>query len=291
LPPYINQILAERQNDQGNAPLYLVKWEGYELHRSTWEPRENFVDVDCLVNWKLHKRDIDAGRAKPFNVAKFEAALKLDNEQRERRHAKRAEKRLQKESRGPTPRRRLLAKKELTKKGTARKATTRDDTSTPSVTERSPQRQATPLFEPSIPTGSNARKRKRPLSGQRSPSPALSVNDVSKSQYSVFNDPETTSKESPRKSPSSRSTTVPKRARVNDPSKQRLCTSNKGIDIRTPALQQPGAKGVLDKLQIFPILHQVRDPNIRHARIQLFSTNSCGVLYCYMFPCEEPSKF
>jgi hypothetical protein len=202
------------------------------LHRSTWEP----------------------GRAKPFKVAKFEAALKLDEEQRERRHAKRAEKRRQKE--GPTPRRRLLAKKELIKKGTARKAPTRDDTSTPSsATERSPEKQTTPLFEPSTPNGSHDRKRKRPLSGQRSPSPALSVNDVSNSQYSMFNDPETTSKESTRKSPSSHSTTVPKRARVNDPLKQRLGTSNKGIDIRTPALQRPSAKGVLDKLQISPILH------------------------------------
>jgi hypothetical protein len=234
------------------------------LHRSTWEPRKSFVDVDCLVNWKMHKRDIDAGRAKPFNVAKFEAAVKLDNEQRERRHEKRAEKRRQKEE--PAPRRRLLAKKELVKKGTARKAPTRDSSTPSSATERSPRRQTTPLFEPSASTGSDGRKRKRPLSGQRSPSPALSVNDVSNSQYSMFNDTETTSKESPRKSPSSRSTTVPKRARVNDPSKQKSGTSSKGIDIRTPALQQPGAKAVLDKLQIFLILHQVKVLNIRHAR-------------------------
>jgi hypothetical protein len=269
----------------------LVKWEGYELHRSTWEPRKSFVDVDCLVNWKLHKHDIDAGRAKPFNVAKFEAAVKLNNEQRERRLEKRAEKRRQKE--GLPPRRRLLAKKELIKKGTARKAPTRDSSTPSSATERSPRRQATPLFEPSAPTGSDGRKRKRLLSGQRSPSPALSVNDVSNSQYSMFNDTETTSKESPRKSPSSRSTTttVPKRARVNDPSKQRLGMSSKGIDIRTPALQQPGAKAVLDKLQIFLILHQVKVLNIRHARTQSFSTNNCGALHCYVLPCEEPSKF
>jgi hypothetical protein len=230
---HINQILAERTDKQG-TPLFLVKWEGYELHRSTWEPRENFVDLDCLVNWKVHKRDIDAGHVKPFKVAKFEAALKLDQEQRERRHAKRAEKRRRKESRGPTPRRRLLAKKELSKKGTARKAPARDDDSTPSS---SPRKQTTPLFEPSAPSGSASRKRKRPASDRRSPSPALSVNDISNSQYSMFNEPATTSTKSPRKSPSSRSTNVPKRARVNDspngkePTKQRSGTSNKGIDI------------------------------------------------------------
>jgi hypothetical protein len=224
---YINQILAERTDKQG-TPLFLVKWEGYELHRSTWEPRENFVDLDCLVNWKVHKRDIDAGHAKPFKVPKFEAALKLDQEQRERRHAKRAEKRRQKESRGPTPRRRrLLAKKELTKQGTARKASARDVDSTPSS---SPRKQTTPLFEPSSPSGSANRKRKRPASDRRSPSPALSVNDISNSQYSMFNETTTTSTKSPRKSPSSRSTIVPKRARVND-SPNGTGTLNKGIDI------------------------------------------------------------
>ena len=240
------QILAERKSDQG-TPLYLVKWEGYELHRSTWEPREHFVDVDCLVNWKLHKREIDAGDAKPFKVATYEAALRRDEEQRDRRHAKREEKRRLKKSRGPTPRRRLLTKRELTKKGTARKAQARDATSTPSsATEKSPSKQTTPLFEPSGPSGSIGLKRKRPSSNQRSPSSALSVDDVSNSQYSMFNDVT----ESPRKLPSSHSTTVPKRARVDDPSvgkaatKQKSGTSDKGIVHSTtpPMLQQLGAK-------------------------------------------------
>lgn len=240
------QILAERKSDQG-TPLYLVKWEGYELHRSTWEPREHFVDVDCVVNWKLHKREIDAGHAKPFKVATYEAALRRDEEQRERRYAKRAEKRRLKKSRGTTPRRRLLTKKELTKKGTARKAPTRDATSTSSsATENSPRKQTTPLFEPSGPSKSIGLKRKRLSSNARSPSPALSVDDVANSQYSIFNE----HTESPRKRPSSHSTTVPKRARVDDLSaekaatKQKSGSSDKGIVHSTtpPMLQQLGAK-------------------------------------------------
>jgi len=244
----VEKILAERKSDQG-TPLYLVKWEGYELHRSTWEPREHFVDVDCLVNWKLHKREIDAGDAKPFKVATYEAALRRHDEQCERRYVKRAEKRRLKKSRGTTPRRRLLTKKELTKKGTARKAPTRDATSTSSsATENSPRKQTTPLFEPSGPSKSIGLKRKRLSSNARSPSPALSVDDVANSQYSIFNE----HTESPRKRPSSHSTTVPKRARVHDPSvekaatKQKSGTSDKGIDIvhstSRPALQQLGAK-------------------------------------------------
>ncbi|KAI4718802.1 hypothetical protein E4T48_04935 [Aureobasidium sp. EXF-10727] len=214
----VEKILAERQTAQGK-PLYLVKWEGYALHRSTWEPQEHFADDSvCFVNWELHKRAVDEGRTKPFKVAKFDAAVRLDAEQRERRHAKRAEKRRQKEAREPTPRRRLIPRKDLAKKGTARKATARDGTSSPSsVTERSPRKQNTPLFEPSSPSGSASRKRRRSLPDPRSPSPALSVNDVSNSQYSMFNERTTTPGESPHKSPS-RSTTVSKRARVNDPS-------------------------------------------------------------------------
>lgn len=237
-PTNLHQILAERETDDGD-PLYLVKWEGYELHRSTWEPRENFVDTDCLVNWELHKRDAAEGRAKLFRVSKFNAAVRRDQEQRERRHAKREEKRRQKAALGPTPRRRLLSKKELAKKGTARKVPARDASSTPSsVARESPRKRTTPpLFEPSTPSGSASRKRKRPQSDLRSPSPALSINDVLNSQYSMFNERITEPTISPHKSPTSHSTTVSKRARVEDQpgekefTKQQSGTSNKGIRI------------------------------------------------------------
>ncbi|KAG9956718.1 hypothetical protein KCU61_g9627, partial [Aureobasidium melanogenum] len=212
----VEKILAERKSEDGE-PLYLVKWEGYQLHRSTWEPRENFHDTDCLVTWELLKRDAAEGRAKLFKVAKFDAAVRQDEEQRERRHAKREEKRRQKAARGPTLRRRLLSKKELAKKRTARKAPPRDATDSPSsAIETSPGKRITPLSEPASPSASATRKRKRPQSDPRSPSPALSVNDVSNSQYSMFNERTTEITESPRKSPTSHPTNVPKRARVND---------------------------------------------------------------------------
>ncbi|KAK6001501.1 hypothetical protein QM012_002832 [Aureobasidium pullulans] len=233
----VEKILAERENDEGE-PLYLVKWEGYQLHRSTWEPRESFVDTECLVNWENYKRDAAEGRAKLFKVAKFNAAVRRDEDQRELRHIRREEKRRQKEARGRTPRHRLLSKRELAKKGTARQAPARDASSTPSsAVDGSPRKRATPLFEPSTPGGSASRKRKRSLSDPRSPSPALSVNDVSNSQYSMSNEPTTEPTDSPRKSPASHPTTVPKRARVdNQPGETEVTKQRLGLGTATSVM-------------------------------------------------------
>jgi hypothetical protein len=240
------------------------------------------------VNWKLHKRDIAEGRAKPFKVAKFDAAVRLETEQCERRHAKRAEKRQRKEARGPTPRRRLLSRKDLTKKGTARKAPARNAASTSSsATEKSPRKQTTPLFETSSPSGS-VRKRKRPVSDQRSPSPALSVNDVLNSQYSMFNEPATTSTstKSPRKSSSSHLTAVPKRARANDSSdgkeaiKQRSGTSDGRYRYGVPAPHglRFNSLARMQSSSQTKSLHRVKILNLRQAKIQSFPTNSCVCL-------------
>ncbi|KAH0271038.1 hypothetical protein KCU91_g7658, partial [Aureobasidium melanogenum] len=267
----VEKILAERESDDGE-PLYLVKWEAYELHRSTWEPRENFVDTDCLVEWERHKRNAANGRVKLFKVSKFNAAVRQDEQQRELRRAKRAEKRRQKEAREPTSRRRLISKKELTKKGTARKAPTRDATSSPSsVIEKSPRKPGTSLSAPTTPGGSASRKRKRVLSDPRSPSPALSINDVSNSQYSMFNERTTELTESPRKSPTSHSTTVPKRARVNDQPREKEATkqpSDAGNDSSTSQASNRVKSSTVSSLSTTPgNLAQRRAPNATSATI------------------------
>lgn len=231
------------------------------------------------MNWKLHKRDIDAGRAQPFEVANFEAAVRRNEEQRDLRHAKRADKRRQKASRGPTPRRRLLTKKDLTKKGTARKAPARNASSTPSsATEKTPRKQTTPLFEPSGTSESVRLKRKRFSSSSRSSSPALSVHDVSVSQDSLFNDSTNNSSASPRKSPSSHSTSVPKRARVTDPpvekdaTKQKSGTSHKGMNaVSAPYILRLNTTP--EQFASDPIAES--QENLKHAKTQLFPTNSC----------------
>jgi hypothetical protein len=211
--------------------------------------------------------------------------------QRERRHAKRAEKRRQKEAREPTHRRRLLSKKELAKKGTARKAPPRDATNSPSsAIETSPRKRITPLSEPATPSASATRKRKRPQSDPRSPSPALSVNDVSNSQYSMFNERTTEITESPRKSPTSHSTTVPKRARVNDQlgakeaTKQRPGTSNKGIEI---ACQNLLLVSTTYRGDCFLDVAQGQ-AQLGLVIIMLFSTNNCLVLWPTLIPDSQP---
>ncbi|KEQ76803.1 hypothetical protein M436DRAFT_69743 [Aureobasidium namibiae CBS 147.97] len=211
---------------------------------------DSTIESDLEAEYSVEKREIDAGHAKPFKVATYEAALRRDEEQRERRYAKRAEKRRLRKSRGPTPRRRLLTKKELTKKGTARKAPTRDATSTSSsATGNSPREQTTSLFEPSGPSKPIGLKRKRLSSNARSTSPVLSVDDVANSQYSVFNE----HTESPRKLPSSHSTTVPKRPRVDDPSAGKAATKQKSGAATTVVTSRPkssNASSVQKKSQL-----------------------------------------
>ena len=195
------------------------------MHRCTWEPPESFVDDDCLRNWELHKRDIK----QPFDVRRFDEAVAREEEQREKRVAKRAEKRRKKLARRLVPRKAL-------KKGVARKADR--GASSSSDTESPPRKRNTVLLDPPTPSKSTVQKRKRVVSLSRSPSPALSVNDISNSQYSMFNEPTTALRETAHTSPSTRSTVVPKRARVDGPDglvssvgKKRSGTSNEGIDI------------------------------------------------------------
>jgi hypothetical protein len=42
----VEKILAER--GEGDNVEFLVRWEGYPDERSTWEPRENFLQGDAL---------------------------------------------------------------------------------------------------------------------------------------------------------------------------------------------------------------------------------------------------
>ena len=63
-------ILAERQND--GVTQYLVKWEGYDEHRNTWEPEGNFQSGDTIKEWGEKKMRITRGLDKPFNVNAFE---------------------------------------------------------------------------------------------------------------------------------------------------------------------------------------------------------------------------
>lgn len=84
----VDAVLAERSSENGIE--YLVRWEGYPVDRSTWEPEESFNDPQTLLDWQKKKGLIEAGKRHPFDVASFErhqAKLESDSLNRKRRRA------------------------------------------------------------------------------------------------------------------------------------------------------------------------------------------------------------
>lgn len=84
----VDDILAERPSEHGTE--YLVRWEGYPIERSTWEPEESFNDPQTLLDWRKKKRLIESGKRYRFDVPSFErhqAKLESDRLKRKRRRA------------------------------------------------------------------------------------------------------------------------------------------------------------------------------------------------------------
>jgi hypothetical protein len=88
----VDRILAEQDDGEGNK-YYLIRWEGYGLLASTWEPAENIEGQATLDDWTGEKTRVDRGLSKEFDVAAFEEELErlrlAKAERRERRKAKR----------------------------------------------------------------------------------------------------------------------------------------------------------------------------------------------------------
>lgn len=88
----VERILLE-ETGPDNEHRYLVKWEGYKLFRSTWEPPESLVGGETLAEWERQKRRIANGEAEPFNYDDYEREFgEADAEKRakrQRRNAKR----------------------------------------------------------------------------------------------------------------------------------------------------------------------------------------------------------
>lgn len=88
----IETILAETLDKKGRKK-YLVKWEGYALHRATWEPRSCFDTEDEINDFKARKRAAERGGPPLFDTLEYEEALDIAEQERESKALKRREKR------------------------------------------------------------------------------------------------------------------------------------------------------------------------------------------------------
>jgi chromo domain-containing protein 1 len=88
----VDRILAEQDDGEGNI-FYLIKWEGYRLLASTWEPAENIEAQATLDDWNTEKMRIARGLSQRFDVAAFDEEVEnlqlAKAERRRRRKAKR----------------------------------------------------------------------------------------------------------------------------------------------------------------------------------------------------------
>lgn len=88
-------IRFEDEDEEGD-PLYLVKWEGYDELRDTWEPETDLkgeiLSEEILSEWADQKMRISRGLAKPFDVLawmeRVDAQKAASIKRRERRRQK-----------------------------------------------------------------------------------------------------------------------------------------------------------------------------------------------------------
>jgi chromo domain-containing protein 1 len=88
----VDRILAEEEDDEGTK-LYLIRWEGYPLLQSTWEPAENIQMHETFDKWEAEKDQIKRGIANPFDIADFVDQLRELLKAKEERHRRRRAKR------------------------------------------------------------------------------------------------------------------------------------------------------------------------------------------------------
>lgn len=94
----VETILAEALDKQGRKK-YLVKWEGYALHRATWEPRANFDTEEEINDFKARKRAAERGGPPLFDTLEYDEALDIAELEKENKAQRRREKRKKRKKR------------------------------------------------------------------------------------------------------------------------------------------------------------------------------------------------
>ncbi|KAI0106982.1 hypothetical protein GGR51DRAFT_517014 [Nemania sp. FL0031] len=85
----VEDVLADRPHPTDpDALQYLIKWEGFKLEYSTWEPVENLGE-GLLAKWEENKSEIAAGNRDVFDLQTYDVACAERTERHMRRNAKR----------------------------------------------------------------------------------------------------------------------------------------------------------------------------------------------------------
>jgi hypothetical protein len=94
-PEYdVEKILSEERQQDSGEMMYLVKWESYPLHLSTWEPAEQLLAGSILSDWQREKDAVKAGVAQPFDMDLYwEVREKYEDEKEERKKRRAAKRR------------------------------------------------------------------------------------------------------------------------------------------------------------------------------------------------------
>lgn len=87
----VSRVLAEKTVK--GRKLYLLLWEGYPEHKSSWEPRSNIVDSNILDVWKERKMREARGIDTPYDYAKFDVEDAKRRQEKQDRHRRREAKR------------------------------------------------------------------------------------------------------------------------------------------------------------------------------------------------------
>lgn len=89
----VEKLLSEERDLETGVMKYLVKWEGYPLHLSTWEPAENLLADQILSDWQRDKEAIRSGVSQPFDMDLYWEVVEKHQDEKEERRRRRAAKR------------------------------------------------------------------------------------------------------------------------------------------------------------------------------------------------------
>lgn len=59
----VERIVTDRRNPLTGEREFLVKWKGYPENESTWEPSENLLGAEGVLESYDHAKKVAAGKA------------------------------------------------------------------------------------------------------------------------------------------------------------------------------------------------------------------------------------